>query len=105
MNLTEFQRVIDATYGDKDRTRGIAPTFMWFTEEVGELARAIKKNDRDNLVEEFSDCLAWLTTLASLCDLDMAEVARRYAEGCPKCRAIPCRCGESNRFVEDSDTP
>lgn len=98
--LEGFQELIEATYGKKDGERGLAGTFMWFTEEVGELARALKKSppDHDNLREEFSDVLAWLCTLASLAGVDMKDAALRYAEGCPRCHAIPCACGESTRF-------
>lgn len=102
INLSEFQAVIEATFGAKDRQRGLAGTFMWFTEEVGELARALKRGevDRENLVMEFGDVLAWLTTLASMSGVDMNEAARRYAAGCPRCHSSPCACSERTRFVQ-----
>jgi len=90
--LAGFQGVIDALYGERDRARGLDGTFVWFVEEVGELARALKGTDEPNLREEFADVLAWLTTLASLAGVDMRAAARRYADGCPRCRAIPCSC-------------
>lgn len=99
-SVRKFQHVIEATFGDKDRKRGLAGTFMWFTEEVGELARALKRGtpDRANLLEEFGDVFAWLSTLASIAGIDLAEAASRYMDGCPRCHAIPCRCGEHTRF-------
>lgn len=93
MELAELQRIIRATYGEQDRARGTAGTFAWFVEEVGELSRAIFREDHDARVHEFSDALAWLVTLADLCDVDLAEAADRYAAGCPKCNTAPCRCG------------
>ncbi len=93
MDLTEFQRTIRATYGRQDAERGVDGTFGWFIEEVGELSRAIRREGHDQRLVEFSDVLAWLVTLADLCDVDMAEAARRYADGCPKCHAVPCTCG------------
>lgn len=98
--FAQFQDLIERTYGEKDRGRGLGGTFLWFAEEVGELARALKRRDpdRENLIEEFSDVLAWLTTLASMAGISMEEAADRYRHGCPRCRAIPCRCGESTRF-------
>lgn len=103
-SLSEFQSVIDATFGEKDRRRGVAGTFMWFTEEVGELARALKRgdHDRENLVTEFGDVLAWLNTLASMSGVDMREAAARYTAGCPRCHSIPCACEERTRFVQQS---
>lgn len=96
MKIEEFQRLIERAYYEKDAARGIPGTFMWFAEEVGELARALKRDDRENLAEEFADVLAWLSTLASLSGIDLQEVAlKKYAEGCPRCDALPCTCPEA----------
>jgi len=98
MRLDEFQRLIESIYGEKDLARGTAGTFMWFAEEVGELARALKQGDRDELEGEFADVLAWLTTLASMHGVELAQAAaRKYADGCPRCHAAPCRCDEATR--------
>ena len=87
-----FQKHIDAIYGERDAARGVESTFMWFAEEVGELARALRRDDPENLRAEFGDVFAWLATLASLSGVDMEEAASRYAAGCPRCGAIPCGC-------------
>jgi NTP pyrophosphatase (non-canonical NTP hydrolase) len=92
MDLSELQGTMRATYLERDQSRGVDATFRWLAEEVGELARAIRKGDRSNLELEFSDVLAWTLSLANLLDVDLGTVAQRYAEGCPKCGAIPCRC-------------
>ncbi|MGC9317756.1 MAG: MazG nucleotide pyrophosphohydrolase domain-containing protein [Armatimonadota bacterium] len=92
MTIREFQRIIDETYGQRDAERGLERTFMWLVEEVGELARALQSEDRERMAAEFSDVLAWLTTTASLAGVDMDEAAARFANGCPKCGAIPCEC-------------
>jgi len=90
--LQAFQANIEAIYGAKDAARGIPETYMWFVEEVGELGRAIRHGEAQNLREEVGDVLAWLTTLASLTGVDLAEAAGRYSAGCPRCRATPCAC-------------
>ena len=90
--IAGFQRAIEATYLARDRARGLAGTFVWFVEEVGELARALKRDDPENLREEFGDVLAWLSTLASLAGVDLSEASRAYASGCPSCRRAPCTC-------------
>ncbi len=99
MTLAQFQRLIEANYGAKDRGRGLEGTFMWFTEEVGELSRALRRNVRGReLDDEFADVLAWLSTLASIAGVDLEAAARaKYADGCPRCRATPCRCPEPPR--------
>ena len=91
-SLRGFQRQIEALYADRDRARGVDGTFVWFVEEVGELARAVKRRDPENLKVEFSDALAWLATLASLLGVDLAEAASRYLSGCPRCASSPCAC-------------
>jgi NTP pyrophosphatase (non-canonical NTP hydrolase) len=92
MDLADLQIVISRTYLERDRRRGADATFRWLTEEFGELARALRKEDRANLELEFSDVLAWLVSLANLTDVDLVAVMARYAEGCPKCGASPCTC-------------
>lgn len=95
MSIREFQDLIEAIYGRKDGARGTAGTFMWFTEEVGELSRALRRGDRAELEAEFADVLAWLSTLASLHGVDLAAAAaRKYGGGCPRCHATPCACRE-----------
>ncbi|HYC77539.1 MAG TPA: MazG nucleotide pyrophosphohydrolase domain-containing protein [Planctomycetota bacterium] len=101
MTVRRFQALIEETFGAKDRGRGLAGTFMWFAEEVGELARALKKKapDHANLEEEFADVFAWLATLASIAGVDLAEAAaKKYGAGCPRCGAAPCACAEASRF-------
>ena len=90
--IAGFQRAIEGTFLERDRRRGTAGTFLWFVEEVGELARAIKKGERANLEEEFADVLAWLSTLASLSGIELAKAAEVYRDGCPTCHMRPCTC-------------
>ena len=92
MDIAELQERLRVTYVDRDRRRGTDATFRWLTEEIGELARALRHGDAAELRHEFSDVLAWLTSLANLAGVDLDEAASRYADGCPKCGGSPCRC-------------
>jgi NTP pyrophosphatase (non-canonical NTP hydrolase) len=79
LTITAFQKHIFDKYEKADRARGTPKTFLWFIEEVGELATAINGTDRANLEEEFADVLAWLCTLANINDVDLATVvANKY---------------------------
>ncbi len=79
LTLSSFQNHISRRYEKADRARGAAGTFLWFIEEVGELATALHGNDRANLEEEFADVLAWLCTLANIHDVDLtAAVTKKY---------------------------
>jgi len=93
MDLAAFQAQLAATYGSKDRARGIPGTFMYFTEEVGELAEALREPDDHDLAGEFADCLAWLTSLAHLAGVDLAAATvAKYGTGCSHCLQAPCVC-------------
>ncbi|MDP9173108.1 MAG: nucleotide pyrophosphohydrolase [Planctomycetota bacterium] len=79
LTIDKFQKHIFDRYEKADRERGTPKTFIWFIEEVGELATALNGNDRANLEEEFADVLAWLCTLANINDVDLASViAKKY---------------------------
>ncbi|HEY8747532.1 MAG TPA: MazG nucleotide pyrophosphohydrolase domain-containing protein [Tepidisphaeraceae bacterium] len=79
MTIKEFQKLISERYEDTDRARGTPKTFLWFIEEVGELATALNGSDRENLQEEFADVLAWLCTLANINDMDLSEaIEKKY---------------------------
>ena len=97
MTLDEFQKRIERIYFERDNARGVSGTFMWFLEEVGELAHALRADDRENLSEEFADVLAWLSTLASISGVRLKDAARRYADGCPYCGHAPCTCPRTNK--------
>lgn len=93
VSLTDLQEKIRVMYFDKDVSRGIDGTFMWLMEEVGELASALRGNDRENLAEEFADVLAWLATIANVAGVDLsAAVAAKYGGGCPGCGRLVCTC-------------
>ncbi|MEP0845195.1 MAG: nucleotide pyrophosphohydrolase [Phycisphaerae bacterium] len=92
MQIREFQQLIDRMYSDKDRLRGPAKTFLWLAEEVGELARAIARNDQPNKQEEFADVFAWLATLANVEGVDLQDAIRKFTGGCPGCGEMVCRC-------------
>jgi len=84
LTLREFQKHISERYESTDRARGTPGTFLWFIEEVGELATALHGNDRANLEEEFADVIAWLCTLANINDVDLADaVSRKYLSAKP----------------------
>ena len=95
MELADLQATMRETYLERDAARGRDATFRWLTEEIGELARALRRDDRANLEHEFGDVLAWLTSLANLEGVDLEVAAARYRDGCPKCGGRPCTCGAS----------
>lgn len=92
MELAELQRLMAETYGPRDRARGLPATVAWLAEEVGELARAVRKGTPEERLHEVGDVLAWLASLAEQLGLRLEDAAARYADGCPRCGARPCVC-------------
>ena len=90
LSIAGFQRIIRERYFTTDSARGTPGTFMWFVEEVGELATALHKaagegggtSGGEDLPGEFADVLAWLCTLANINGIDLAEAVRaKYLDG------------------------
>ncbi|MDP6635233.1 MAG: MazG nucleotide pyrophosphohydrolase domain-containing protein [Phycisphaerae bacterium] len=78
VTIREFQDFILNQYGKRDSERGTPGTFMWFIEEVGELATALAGDDQANKEEEFADVLAWLNTLANINGVDLTAAVEKY---------------------------
>ncbi|MGQ4914525.1 MAG: MazG nucleotide pyrophosphohydrolase domain-containing protein [Candidatus Asgardarchaeia archaeon] len=95
MKIREFQEMMRQIYFEKDKKRGISKTFMWLSQEIGELSRAILKRDLNAIREEMADVLAWLASLANLLEIDLENAAiSKYPHVCPRCHNNPCTCEE-----------
>ena len=92
MEIAAFQDLMARTYGERDRARGVPATVAWLTEELGELAQAVRKGTPEDQLHELGDVLAWLASLAEQLGLSLDDAAARYADGCPICAQSPCRC-------------
>ena len=98
LTLGALQRQIRRMYGAKDEARGDAATFLWLTEEFGELATALRAGSDEELALEMADVLAWLATLANIRGIDLEEaVLRKYGHSCPGCQAVPCTCDPAEK--------
>ena len=83
MELVAVQRLMEATYGERDRGRGVTAAVAWLAEETGELARAIRKGTEADRLHELGDVLAWLASIANQLGLSLDDAFARYASGCP----------------------
>ena len=113
VSIKAFQKLIREMYFEKDKARGVPPTFMWLMEEVGELASALQETTdeeakrvsaeemakrRANLKAEFADVLAWLATIANVVDVDLSSaISEKYGSGCPGCSAFICVCPKEEK--------
>lgn len=89
ITVAAFQQLIRDRYFATDNARGLAGTFLYLSEEFGELATALANHNRGpakpptaeeraNLEEEFADVLAWLATLANITGVDLASTLAKY---------------------------
>jgi NTP pyrophosphatase (non-canonical NTP hydrolase) len=98
LDLPQVQQLIRDTFGAKDSRRGIDGTFMWFMEEVGELAAALRGGSPREREAEFADVLAWLATLANVAGVDLDAAFRaKFGAGCSVCGRTPCACGADEK--------
>ena len=95
MTIAELQALIEKMYSDTDRKRGTPATFLWLSEEIGELATALREGTHEEQCEEFADVIAWLVTLANINNVDLtAALTAKYGTGCPGCGRLVCDCKE-----------
>jgi NTP pyrophosphatase (non-canonical NTP hydrolase) len=92
VDLGELQRLMAATYGERDRKRGVPATIAWLVEELGELAQAARTGTIEQQAHELGDVLAWVASLANQLGVDLDDAASRYVSGCPHCGRMPCEC-------------
>lgn len=93
MQIREFQRLMKEVYYKRDSKRGKEKTMLWLVEEVGELAKAMRKSSKKEIEEEVADVLAWLASLANLLEIDLEKaVCENYPNACKYCGKKPCEC-------------
>ena len=103
VSINELQELIRKMYYEKDVARGVAGTFMWLMEEIGELSTALRENDqspsgREHLASEFADVIAWLVTIANVADIDLSKaIQKKYGDGCPGCGRFNCQCPDKEK--------
>lgn len=98
LSIPDFQALIRKMYMEKDVERGVAGTFMWLIEEVGELSTALRSGTKKEREEEFADVIAWLTTIANVAGIDLNKaLIDKYGSGCPGCGKLVCECPDSEK--------
>jgi len=74
-------------------------------EEAGELAKAILKNDKEEIIDAIGDCCVVLTSIAELCRINISEMENVSIEHCINSayQVIAKRSGsmQNGTFVKD----
>ena len=93
MHIHEFQEMIHRLYFHRDAERGVKGTYEWLADELRELGKALKGNNKEATENEFADVIAWLVSLANITGIDLERAAiNKYSYKCPKCQQSPCQC-------------
>jgi NTP pyrophosphatase (non-canonical NTP hydrolase) len=93
VEIRKFQESIRQIYLARDTRRGGDKTFLWLLEEVGELTRAYRRDEKENVGEEMADVIAWIASVANLLGVDLeSEILKKYPKVCSLCRSNPCIC-------------
>ena len=80
--VNEFDDIRDLAYNRGIYQEGdIKTQFIKLQEEVGELAKAVLENNRDEVVDAIGDCVIVLTNLARLAE-------QHFCDRCPTCRGL-----------------
>lgn len=90
--ISSFQEKIDAIYGERNRRRGPEGVMLHLVEELGELAKAIRCENRSRQRKELGDLLTWVASLATVIEISMEDAIQPYSENCPYCAQTPCVC-------------
>lgn len=84
MDMESFQRAMADRFKEFDLESG--PFFLMtvLTAEVGELAEALKKEDKSGIAEEVGDVIFSALSIANLYDLNIASLLReKYLDRSP----------------------
>ena len=84
MDLKEVQDLIRRKYYHLDAKSGPLFLLAVLFEEVGELAEAVRKNEKENIREELVDVLFMILSLANLFNIELEDLLiEKYIKGDP----------------------
>ncbi|MFO7966212.1 MAG: MazG nucleotide pyrophosphohydrolase domain-containing protein [Archaeoglobaceae archaeon] len=84
MNLNHIQMHIKDKYYETDAASGHLFLLVVLFEEVGELAEAVRKEDKNEVQQELTDVLFMTLSIANLFGVDLEDkITEKYIEGDP----------------------
>lgn len=92
--LSEWQAMFKSIYGDVNSNLTLAEIWLHLTEEAGEVARDMRKEDFEALSHDLPDVFAWLCSFANCAGISLDDaVWSKYPGICPYCiKARDCVC-------------
>ncbi len=87
MELIELQKAVREKYYETDSKSGPLFLLAVLFEEVGELAEAVRKGEKENIREELTDVLFMVISIANLFDIELEDrLVKKYIKGDPRDR-------------------
>lgn len=81
MNLRKFQDRMKDQFANFDKKSGPFFLMTLLAAEVGELALALKDDERDDIAEELSDVIFALVSIANIYDLNLSSaIEKKYGK-------------------------
>lgn len=71
MELQHIMEKLKEKYGETDKKSGHLFLLAVLFEEVGELAEAVRKQEKESIEEELADCLFMILSLANYFSVDI----------------------------------
>ena len=95
MTIETFQKQIEDIYYTRDAERGVPLTFTWFVEEVGELAKEIRKQpqDMEATARGIRRCFCMARYISKPTRYFLRRMPRKSTQrAARKCKDTPCDC-------------
>ncbi len=77
MQISEFQILMKNKLGDKDKQMGWAFLLNVLIEEVGELARSLRKETKTEIADEIADVIFSTVSIANVLDIQIEPILKR----------------------------
>lgn len=92
-SLREWQSMFKRIYGNINRLESKKRLWFHFMEEIGEISKALRHGNKEELEAECADALAWLLPFCTKLELDIDELVwKRFPWECDVCHKQKCEC-------------
>lgn len=89
----EWQKMFLDIYGRVNKVAGREKCWMHVLEELGEVSKASRLNQKQALKDEIADAFAWIVAFCNNLNLDLERVIlAEYPFKCDACKQIICEC-------------
>ncbi|MDF2629266.1 MAG: putative pyrophosphatase [Symbiobacteriaceae bacterium] len=80
LTLPQVQAYVQEKRVARHLVMPVQDVVLHLAEELGEVARAVRKGDQENLREELADCLFFILSAANEAGIDLTEALLRKEE-------------------------